>query len=439
MCNQPSTTTGRVDEQVVDILLFNDTARDRFGEIALASCRTLVIARLPSLERAGRLARPDARSRALPRGTRPARSPFLPLSPSRLASVVMVLVNEIHELRVYRVGRNPLQLRTRPEISDDSRRADSPEIEPGALIAVDCVQPSRIAGSRHGPFLRLSNAYGWLFERKHGNVVAAKMPLEHGLWPYQVNNPLVGLALRSHPTTSNLEAWRYPGFPTVVYPHGHVVLGRLASAPRRRHFRARPGHHPDGSSPDARGETSSENSTRGTCPTPWRRAAKSSGAFAAFEGYEEGVERVDRESVRSSSFPSTSSAVLPELVRLGTFARAPRGTGFERNTTTIVPWWFRSSRIRAVGETARVDVYYATGTIAAGVAHTPNAEERNRFGGGAPSATWTGSSRTRGTPSAPEGINGAGSTTVRSRITVRFARWGCTCATWRRPPLRTRR
>ena len=68
-------------------------------------------------------------------------------------------------------------------------------------------------------------------------------------------------------------------------------------------------------------------------------SGESSGAFAAFEGYEEGVERVDRESVRSSSFPSTSSAVLPELVPApGHFARAPRGTGFERNTTTIVPW-----------------------------------------------------------------------------------------------------
>ena len=82
---------------------------------------------------------------------------------------------------MYRVGRS-VQLRTRPEISDDSRRADSPEIEPGALIAVDCERPAASPAAENGPFLRLSNAYGWLFERKHGNAVAVKMPLEHGLW-----------------------------------------------------------------------------------------------------------------------------------------------------------------------------------------------------------------------------------------------------------------
>ena len=377
MCNQPSTTTGRVDEQVVDILLFNDTARDRFGKSPSPSCRTLVIARLPSLERAGRLARPDARSRALPRGTRPARSPFLPLSPSRLASVVMVLVNEIHELRVYRVGRNPLQLRTRPEISDDSRRADSPEIEPGALIAVDCVQPSRIAGSRHGPFLRLSNAYGWLFERKHGNVVAAKMPLEHGLWPYQVNNPLVGLALRSHPTTSNLEAWRYPGFPTVVYPHGHVVW-----ADSRVHLDDVTFVRVQGTTGWLFTRRAGRDVLRELDPRDMSDAmaasGESSGAFAAFEGYEEGVERVDRESVRSSSFPSTSSAVLPELVPLRDIRACAKRHGLREkyhNDRSMVVSFVKDT---GGGETARVDVYYATGTIATAL-HTPNAGKTQSF------------------------------------------------------------
>lgn len=285
----------------------------------------------------------------------------------------MVLVNEIHELRVYRVGRNPLQLRTRPEISDDSRRLDGPEIEPGALLAVDCVQPSRIAGSRNGPFLRLCNAYGWLFERKHGDVVAAKMPLEHGLWPYQVNNPLVGLALRSHPTTSNLEAWRYPGFPTVVYPHGHVVWA------------------------DARVRQDDVTFVRVQGTTGWlftRRAGQdvlrelnprdmsdamaasgeSSGAFAAFEG-SEGSERVGGDSSRSTLHPSTSSAArapdatLPELVPLRDIrACAERHRLRERysNDRSMVVSFVKDM---GGGETARVDVYYATGTIATALNH----------------------------------------------------------------------
>jgi len=63
---------------------------------------------------------------------------------------------------VYR-ALNCLGLRCRPEVGDDIMMADK-RVDAGALVAVECVQPSRI-GSNNGPFLRLANGDGWLFER----------------------------------------------------------------------------------------------------------------------------------------------------------------------------------------------------------------------------------------------------------------------------------
>ena len=74
-------------------------------------------------------------------------------------------------------------------------------MEEGDLVAVECVHPSR-TGSNNGPFLRLTNGDGWLFEKKYGEVMMRRVhDVEEGLWAYRVNNDPVGLALRSQPTT----------------------------------------------------------------------------------------------------------------------------------------------------------------------------------------------------------------------------------------------
>ena len=107
-------------------------------------------------------------------------------------------------------------------------------------------------------------------------------------------------------------------------------------------------------------------------------SGESSGAFAAFEGYEEGVERVDRESVRSSSFPSTPSAVLPELVPLRDIRACAKRHGLREkyhNDRSMVVSFVKDT---GGGETARVDVYYATGTIATAL-NTPNAGKTQSF------------------------------------------------------------
>jgi hypothetical protein len=142
-----------------------------------------------------------------------------------------MLVNEIDELRVYRVIRS-VQLRHAPNVSDESRIPKAPVFDIGELFAVDRARPS-LVGSENGPFLQLSNAYGWLFERKHGDAFAVRMPLERGLWPYRVCNESVGLALRSHPTNKTEDEWKFGyshgvndahvSHAQVLYPHDHVV------------------------------------------------------------------------------------------------------------------------------------------------------------------------------------------------------------------------
>ena len=128
----------------------------------------------------------------------------------------MVLVHEEHGLYVYRAEVR-LGCRSMPDVSDNLK-ISSRIAEVGDLCCVECVQPSRV-GSDNGPFLRLANGHGWLFERKYGDRVMHRMAVEHGLWAYRVNNPVVGLLLRSHPTTS--QKWLLDG--DILCPHEYVV------------------------------------------------------------------------------------------------------------------------------------------------------------------------------------------------------------------------
>eukprot|EP00227_Mantoniella_beaufortii_P007764 CAMPEP_0197598808 /NCGR_PEP_ID=MMETSP1326-20131121/30045_1 /TAXON_ID=1155430 /ORGANISM="Genus nov. species nov., Strain RCC2288" /LENGTH=120 /DNA_ID=CAMNT_0043165661 /DNA_START=85 /DNA_END=443 /DNA_ORIENTATION=+ len=116
----------------------------------------------------------------------------------------MVLVNETHGTFVYRALAR-LAVRSSPDVTDASVWSSGRCVEDGALVAVECIQPSRAVGSKNGPFLRLSNGGGWLFEKKHGEVMMRREAVQTGLWAFRVNND-DGLALRAYPTTS-MEAY----------------------------------------------------------------------------------------------------------------------------------------------------------------------------------------------------------------------------------------
>ena len=104
-----------------------------------------------------------------------------PLS-NRELTPKMVLIVETQGTFVYR-ALSCLGLRCRPDVSDESMMPGK-HVDAGALVAVECVQPSRI-GSNNGPFLRLANGDGWLFERKCGDVVMRREAVEQGLWAYR--------------------------------------------------------------------------------------------------------------------------------------------------------------------------------------------------------------------------------------------------------------
>lgn len=99
---------------------------------------------------------------------------------------------------VYRVlGSMPLAVRTGLNVADESMTTKL--FEPNDLVSVDLVRPSRVAGSKNGPFLRLSDASGWLFEKKFGETMMERVPVERGLYIFYSDNSPVGIGLRNHP------------------------------------------------------------------------------------------------------------------------------------------------------------------------------------------------------------------------------------------------
>ncbi|KAK3259042.1 hypothetical protein CYMTET_31939 [Cymbomonas tetramitiformis] len=117
---------------------------------------------------------------------------------------------------VYRV-LSPLEVRSQPSTGDDVRAGGKAFVD--ALFAVDLKQSCRIKNSNNGPFLRLTNGSGWLFERKDRAHVMESIPVERGLWAYRINNPGHGLALRSRPSSADDTKLQ----PEFIFPHNDLV------------------------------------------------------------------------------------------------------------------------------------------------------------------------------------------------------------------------
>ena len=101
-------------------------------------------------------------------------------------------------LFVYRVCSGPgLGVRRKPEVGDECKTQLS--FSGDELVAADLRRPSPWPDSRNGPFLRLTDRSGWLFEAKYGKQMMSEMAVEDGLWPFRVTNA-PALALRRHPT-----------------------------------------------------------------------------------------------------------------------------------------------------------------------------------------------------------------------------------------------
>ncbi|KAL7456672.1 hypothetical protein ACHAWC_008146 [Mediolabrus comicus] len=97
---------------------------------------------------------------------------------------------------VYQIIHNiGLGVRSSTHVGDDNRTLKV--YGKNDLVSVDLVLPSYAKDSANGPFLRLSDKSGWLFEKKYGVIVAKQLPVEKGLWAFYVENRMT---LKANPT-----------------------------------------------------------------------------------------------------------------------------------------------------------------------------------------------------------------------------------------------
>ncbi len=98
---------------------------------------------------------------------------------------------------VYQVCNGPIAVRSKLNVGDEDRTEEA--IYDEEMVSIDLVRPSRIKESKNGPFLRLSDCSGWLFEKKKGDVMMRNIPVTVGLWTFIVDNAPAGIGLRRHP------------------------------------------------------------------------------------------------------------------------------------------------------------------------------------------------------------------------------------------------
>ncbi|GFH53554.1 hypothetical protein CTEN210_10030 [Chaetoceros tenuissimus] len=87
-----------------------------------------------------------------------------------------------------------LAIRNEPSMEEESKTTDI--VRDGDIVVADAVQVADLSSS--GPFLRLVDGRGWLFEYKNGDRVMEEIPVFSGKWRFRILNS-VGLAIRKFP------------------------------------------------------------------------------------------------------------------------------------------------------------------------------------------------------------------------------------------------
>jgi hypothetical protein len=87
-------------------------------------------------------------------------------------------------------------IRHRPICSDSSKTSSA--VLPNDIVVVDVIRESPYQNG-NGPFLRLADGSGWLFEKKLGEVAMHSIPIQRGYWVFAVLNDPVGMVLRKQP------------------------------------------------------------------------------------------------------------------------------------------------------------------------------------------------------------------------------------------------
>ena len=71
------------------------------------------------------------------------------------------------------------------------------------MVVVDVVRDSPFKHG-NGPFLRLADGSGWLFEYKHKEKMMEEVPIDLGRWVFRVRNGNTGIGLRDQPIDSQM-------------------------------------------------------------------------------------------------------------------------------------------------------------------------------------------------------------------------------------------
>mmetsp|Transcript_45622 Transcript_45622/g.138639 ORF Transcript_45622/g.138639 Transcript_45622/m.138639 type:complete len:381 (-) Transcript_45622:203-1345(-) len=124
-----------------------------------------------------------------------------------------------HGCSVWRVVRKAEVWRT---IDEDDKTSNCMGIkyEVGDLISVDLVRSSTSPGGADvGPFLRLTDGTGWLYECKNSVRYTEKLPVENGHWEFYADNVPIGISLRRHP---------FDGSPHVEPPSKYEPMEKIS-------------------------------------------------------------------------------------------------------------------------------------------------------------------------------------------------------------------
>eukprot|EP00976_Prorocentrum_cordatum_P052515 1059021-Prorocentrum_minimum.AAC.1 len=246
-------------------------------------------------------------------------------------------------LFVYK-AKTTVGVRSMPDVGDAFRlRRDVQEHE---LVAVDMRRFDNSPGCSHGPFLRLSDCSGWLFERKEMRLIMEEVPTEAGLWAFRVNE-VAGLTLRRHPTHSADLLIQ----PEKAYPSNFVIWADLKV--------------------ESNGET-------------FVHVQGTNGWLYATSGGQQTLVEVDPDLIEQEiSFPSTESttkAVLAFKDSVRELAREHGYTEVHFCETGAVVVFFREAIVNAdmAFSDTSIRVYYTTGTVVTILNH-PQQGKSQRF------------------------------------------------------------
>jgi uncharacterized C2H2 Zn-finger protein len=131
----------------------------------------------------------------------------------RVRQMLLPDVKVREELLLYKALEDCV-IRLKPVTDSDAMTLEV--IKAGEMVAIDYVRED-LHNSGDGPFLRLSDGAGWLFEKKQGVQMMTSVTASVGSWELRVLNPPVGVGLRRHPIICQDKL-----FP-IVYPTGCMI------------------------------------------------------------------------------------------------------------------------------------------------------------------------------------------------------------------------